>query len=944
MGIGIQAAGLLNTVVLGVALTAGCATFQTGPADLPELPEETQFAQVQGFNLHVRQVGDHGDWLLFIHGYSAALVEWMPVVPRLCQDHRCLLVDLPGFGLSDKKEGDYSPAHLAEMLADLLDQFGVERTGIVAHSWGSSIALALAHQFPERVGKVVLVGAWVYYEQLPTFLLWARVPLLGEAIYTAFFAEQPEMRYQQIYFEPDRHVTQRDVAAIRRYLKRRGAVRAALQAARDQRFETMQGWYSEVDKETLLVWGEQDRVSLPFYGKRLAGDLPNSRLVLLPRCGHMPHHEDPEGFVREVLEFLAAPTPVPPAPAPADGAAVAPAVPLSALAAPQHTSAPPLRESLLLAAGCLPLAFFSAPWRARRGTGRKGRDSKTSRQGHSARGRVKNSTAAATSILAGIVAVVALPAGVGLAQETRAVTPYRNLLYEDPLEVDHESLRVPPWLELSGAVRVRGAHMANLDLDRGTCPTGGKTILGLSEGAADTFSSADMRLLVDPVFRLGPEVTVRTGLVLFDNLTLGSTPSAYPATPEVPMPAGSTSQAQPRSGVNSLADSIGVNTLSLEWLSPVGLLLAGRTAGDWGLGLVANSGRCTDCDFLQSADRVAWITSLFDALVAISYDFDANGGHAGSWGNPAGGTYDLTDRDDLRTVNLAIAHYKLPGVTRRQVVGGETAFHWGVSLSYRWQGDDLPGYYLGAPEDWSGDAQESEYVARGLSAWLVDGWFRVVLESVLVEGEGAWLHTTLDNASMMPGVATASVTGQQYGGVLRARWRLPVLQLTLTAEAGLASGDEAYGFGIRTGGASRAGDMDGSQVSFGGNSPDLEVNNFRFNSNFLVDEILWRRIVGTVTDGVYGKGSVGIRPVSWLEGSLSGIYSRTLYAQSAPGIARDLGFEGDLRLSADVADGLRFHVIGAWLHPLDGFRNLNVVPALEPTDAWLVRGMAEARF
>lgn len=530
------------------------------------------------------------------------------------------------------------------------------------------------------------------------------------------------------------------------------------------------------------------------------------------------------------------------------------------------------------------------------------------------------------------------------AQEMRAVSPFRNLLYEDPLEPEHEALRVPPWLEFSGAMRVRGAHMENLDLDRGPCPTGGKNILGLSSGAGDSFSSADMRFLVDPVFRLGPEVTIRTGLVLFDNLALGSTPSAYPATPEVPMPAGSTSQAQPRSGVNALSDAVGVTTLSLEWLSPVGLLLAGRTAGDWGLGLVANSGRCADCDHLQTADRVAFVTSLFDTLVALSYDFDANGGHAGSWGNPAGGSVDLADRDDLRTVSLAIAHYKLPSITSRQIRGGETAVQWGISLSCRWQDSDLPGYYLSGPEDWPGDAADSEFVARGLSAWLVDAWFRVASESLLLEGEGAWLYTSLDNASMMPGVTTAGVTGQQYGGVLRARWRLPVLQLTLSAEAGLASGDEAFGFGVRTGGIPKAGDMDGSQVAFGGTSPDLEVNNFRFNSNFMVDEILWRRLVGTVTDAVYGKATAGLRPLSWLETSLAGIYSRTLFAESAPGIARELGFEMDLRVSADVADGLRFHVVGAWLTPLDGFRNLNVVPARDPAEAWLVRGVAEARF
>jgi uncharacterized protein (TIGR04551 family) len=543
-------------------------------------------------------------------------------------------------------------------------------------------------------------------------------------------------------------------------------------------------------------------------------------------------------------------------------------------------------------------------------------------------------------------AVLLMPGDVSGQEIPRVGNPYRNLLYDDPLEVRRDTLRPPAWFDLGGHFRLRADSFHNLDLDRGATPSTGLTVAGTKPGTGGDFSSMDLRLLLDPAIHLGPEVTLRMGFALFDNMALGSTPSAYPATPNLPMPTGSTSQDSPRAGSNALSDAIEVRTLSLEWLSPFGLLLAGRTAGDWGLGMVANSGSCPDCDELQSVDRIAYVTSLFDALIALSYDFDANGGHAGSWGNPAGALHDLTDADDLRTVNLAVTHYKLPGVAARAIASGKVLFHWGISCSYRWQDQDQPGYYYTDPDSWDGTPAASEWVVRGLQAVVADGWFRLAGQAFLVEAEGAYLYTRLDNASLLPGVESLEVTGHQFGGVLRARWRGLDGLLTLGAEGGIASGDEAPGFGVRPGANydPQPGDLDGSQVRLDGPQTDRKLTNFRFNPNFHVDEILWRRIIGTVSDALYGKATVRVQPASWFHAELAEIYSRAMYAESAPGIAKDLGLETDLTLGFDIADGLEGKLVGAYFHPLDGFRNLNVIPARDPGPAWAVRVLFTGEF
>jgi len=296
----------VRSVALVAALAAlvlsGCATWQTGELKVPKLPG-LRFVQAGEWRIRVDEVGA-GKPLVLIHGYSSTLEEWRPALPYLCKERRCILMDLPGFGLSDKREGSYTPADMATHVVSVMDALKVDSADVIAHSWGCSVALAMALAYPHKVEKMVLTGPWVYEDQLPTFMLWARVPLLGEALFTALFDQQPEMRYQEVFFEPEKHVKAEDVALMKVFLNSPGAIRGALQAARDQNFSVLEPEYPKVQNETLVLSCEQDRVALPFYGKRLAADLPNSRLEFLHKCGHVPQVELPEKYSSVVSEFL----------------------------------------------------------------------------------------------------------------------------------------------------------------------------------------------------------------------------------------------------------------------------------------------------------------------------------------------------------------------------------------------------------------------------------------------------------------------------------------------------------------------------------------------------------------------------------------------------------------------------------------------------------------
>jgi pimeloyl-ACP methyl ester carboxylesterase len=256
--------------------------------------------------------------VLLVHGFASNHETWVTLEPALRAHRRTISVDLPGFGASERLEGDYSPAAIAQDLAAVLDHAGVERADIVAHSWGSSVTLAFALAFPQRVRRLVLIGAWIYDEQIPPFFRWARAPGIGEMLFTGFYRERPEDRFPMAFEDPS-IVSQELVEAVERSLERPGTARAALAAARGQCFLQQESRYRTVRQPTLLVWGASDRVARLRFGERLATDLPNARLEVIPRVGHFPMLENPSRTRTLVTEFLDAaeqPPERPPVPTP----------------------------------------------------------------------------------------------------------------------------------------------------------------------------------------------------------------------------------------------------------------------------------------------------------------------------------------------------------------------------------------------------------------------------------------------------------------------------------------------------------------------------------------------------------------------------------------------------------------------------------------------------
>lgn len=292
---------MTRAVCIGAALAlAGCVAHHTGA--MPGEPEGALFADLDGVRVRYTDKGE-GPAVVMLHGFASSLETWDFVAPVVARSYRVVTLDLKGFGWTDRPEGDYSPAAQAALVWALLDRLKIDQAALVAHSWGASVALAMALSEPARTKRLALYDAWVFEEQLPTFFHLSRGSL-GRPMFALWYDERADDKLEHAFYDKDK-IPQALIDAVERAMERPGTKAAALAAVRGQRFTEVEGRYRTITQPALLLWGRDDEVTTLPMGERLARELPRSRLVVYPRCGHFPMLEAVAASNRELIAFLA---------------------------------------------------------------------------------------------------------------------------------------------------------------------------------------------------------------------------------------------------------------------------------------------------------------------------------------------------------------------------------------------------------------------------------------------------------------------------------------------------------------------------------------------------------------------------------------------------------------------------------------------------------------
>lgn len=486
-------------------------------------------------------------------------------------------------------------------------------------------------------------------------------------------------------------------------------------------------------------------------------------------------------------------------------------------------------------------------------------------------------------------------------------------------------------LSLHGFFRVRGDWLNNLDLDRGTTPSGLPLFpVPLGDPTGQSLFAADMRLRTDlAIYAPFAAAAVKVRADLIDNLVLGSTPVLSPGAGNAPTPAASPGQFP--------ATLLRIKRAYGEVLTPVGYLAAGRMGNMWGLGLMANGGDCLDCNLGDSADRVAFVTSLANHLWALAYDFSAVA--PTQYRKDAQRQLVLDPTTDVQSISFAFMNIKDDFTRRRRRVAGKFTVEYGILASYRWQNNDVPAAYL--PNSVPAPLTPTSVMRRGYKAGVLDGWLRFQTPGFKLEAEAGVLIADAEQASLVPGVLLRDrVQSLQFGGAIETTFGAPGSTFIGGLNVGAASGDPAPGFGAfpPAGSTPRAGELDGPQLDI---PRDTRIDNFRFHPDYRVDRILFAEIVGTVTDAWYVRPWTRTRLAEFrsyqLELAADATFSRAFYASSTPGNDAALGMELHAALTWASKDGFDVLAEYAVLFPFAGFDNPAQSLSAQPAQLGRVR-------
>ncbi len=248
-----------------------------------------------------------GPTLAMVHGVADQAGTWFRVAAGLAENHRVLLIDLPGHGESAPASGPLPmtmviegfEAWLAEHAIGVTPEGGKRNAAptLVGNSMGAWVAMLAAHRHPERVGRVVAMnGGPLRADTGDLDLLPADVEAARRLMAALRDPASP----------PTPDVVLHDL--VRR--AKTGHVKRMFEATEDlESYLLDDDRLGEIATPVDLLWGESDRYLGREYPERLVAGLPNSRLTWISQCGHLPQAECPERFTERLNEILALPPP-----------------------------------------------------------------------------------------------------------------------------------------------------------------------------------------------------------------------------------------------------------------------------------------------------------------------------------------------------------------------------------------------------------------------------------------------------------------------------------------------------------------------------------------------------------------------------------------------------------------------------------------------------------
>ena len=249
-------------------------------------------------------LNDNKEIIIILNGIMMSTKSWEIFIEPFTKNNTLIRYDMVDQGESSKLDNDYTQEIQVDLLKELMDYLNIEKANLVGISYGASIALQFVVKYENHINKMVVANV---VSKTSKWLKaigdgWNAVALTrdGEAYYNISipYIYSPQFYTKQIEWMENRKEILIPIFSNPEFLD------AMIRLTKSAETHNVDEYLTKINTKTLIISSEEDYLTPLFEQKYLHSKIKNSRLVILPECGHASMYEKPEIFTSLILGFI----------------------------------------------------------------------------------------------------------------------------------------------------------------------------------------------------------------------------------------------------------------------------------------------------------------------------------------------------------------------------------------------------------------------------------------------------------------------------------------------------------------------------------------------------------------------------------------------------------------------------------------------------------------